>query len=133
MPGSCTEWEASDTDLRGTSGQPGESNGWKLIGTGCVIMADTKNILEMSTRKKNASVCDTGLKEEGVGGLVRPCVLVRVSVDAMAKKQVEEERVYSTYTSTLLFITKGSQDRNSSRAGTWRQELMQRPWRDVTY
>jgi hypothetical protein len=26
---------------------------------------------------------------------------------------------------TLLFITKGSQDRNSSRAGTWRQELMQ--------
>ena len=60
---------------RGTSGQPGESNGWKLIGTGCVIMADTKNILEMSTRKKNASVCDTGLKEEGVGGLVRPCVL----------------------------------------------------------
>jgi hypothetical protein len=51
----------------------------------------------------------------------------------MTKKQVEEARVYSAYTSTLLFITKGSQDRNSYRTGTWRQELMQRPWRDVTY
>jgi hypothetical protein len=30
----------------------------------------------------------------------------------MTKKQVGEERVYSAYTSTLMFITKGSQDRN---------------------
>jgi hypothetical protein len=53
----------------------------------------------------------------------------------MTKKQVGEERVYSAYTSTLmlLFIIKGSQDRNSHRAGTWRQELMQRPWRDAAY
>ena len=51
----------------------------------------------------------------------------------MTKKQVWEERVYSAYTSTLLFITKGSQDRNSHRAGTWRQEWMLRPWKDVTY
>ena len=36
----------------------------------------------------------------------------------MTKKQVGEERVYSAYTSTLLFITKGSQDRNSSRSGS---------------
>ena len=50
----------------------------------------------------------------------------------MAKKQVGEERVDSAYISRLLFITKGIQDRNSHRAGTWRQELMQRPWRDVT-
>jgi hypothetical protein len=28
----------------------------------------------------------------------------------MTKKQVGEERVYSAYTSILLFITKGSQD-----------------------
>jgi hypothetical protein len=46
----------------------------------------------------------------------------------MTKKQVGEERVYSAYTSTLLFVTKESQDRNSHRTGTWRQELMQRPW-----
>jgi len=33
----------------------------------------------------------------------------------MTKKQVGEERAYPAYTSTLLFITKGSQDRNSYR------------------
>jgi hypothetical protein len=36
----------------------------------------------------------------------------------MTKKQAGEERVYSAYTSTLLFITKGSQDWNSSRSGS---------------
>ena len=36
----------------------------------------------------------------------------------MTKKQVGEERVYSAYTSTLLFITKGSQDWNSHRSGS---------------
>jgi hypothetical protein len=58
-------------------------------------------------------------------------VLVRVCIPAqhiMTKKQILEERVFSVYTSTLLFITKGSQDRNSNRAGTWRQELMQKPY-----
>jgi hypothetical protein len=47
-------------------------------------------------------------------------VLVRGSIPAqniMTKKQVGEERVYSAYTSTLLFITKGSQDWNSHKAG----------------
>ena len=53
--------------------------------------------------------------------------------DIMTKKQVGEVRVYSAYTYTLLFITKGSQDWNSHRAGTWRQELMQRPWRGAAY
>jgi hypothetical protein len=32
----------------------------------------------------------------------------------MTKKQVGEERIHSAYTSTLLFITKGSQDWNSA-------------------
>jgi hypothetical protein len=41
----------------------------------------------------------------------------------MTKKEVEEERVYSVYTSIALSIFEGSQDRNSSRAETWRQEL----------
>jgi hypothetical protein len=36
----------------------------------------------------------------------------------MTKNQVVEERVYSAYTSTLLFFTKGSQDWNSSRSGS---------------
>jgi hypothetical protein len=43
-------------------------------------------------------------------------------------KAVWEERIYLAYTSTLLLVIKGSQDRNSHRAETWRQELMQRPW-----
>jgi hypothetical protein len=33
----------------------------------------------------------------------------------MTKKQVGEERVYSAYTSTLLLIIEGSQDRNSEQ------------------
>jgi hypothetical protein len=48
-------------------------------------------------------------------------VFVRVSIPAqniMTKKQIGEERVYSVYTYTLLFITKGSQDWNSSRSGS---------------
>jgi len=48
-------------------------------------------------------------------------VLVKISIpvqNIMTKKQVGEERVYSAYTSTVLFITKGSQDWNSCRAGS---------------
>jgi hypothetical protein len=63
-------------------------------------------------------------------------VLVRVCIPAqniMAKKQVGEERVHSACISTLLFIAKGSQDRKSHRAGTWRQEPMQAPWRGAAY
>jgi hypothetical protein len=36
----------------------------------------------------------------------------------MTKKQIGEERVYSAYTATLLFITKGCQDWNSSFSGS---------------
>jgi hypothetical protein len=50
----------------------------------------------------------------------------------MTRKQVGEERVYLAYISILLLITKGC------RTGTQfkqvrKQELMQRPWRDVLY
>jgi hypothetical protein len=38
------------------------------------------------------------------------------------------EKVCLTYTSMLMFTTEGSQDRNSNRAGTRRQGLMQRSW-----
>jgi len=37
------------------------------------------------------------------------------------------------YTFTTPFIVEGSQDRNTNRTGTWKQELMQRAWRDVAY
>jgi hypothetical protein len=48
-------------------------------------------------------------------------------------QEVEKKRVYSAYTSTLLFITEESQDWNSHRIGTWRIEMMQKPWRDAAY
>ena len=44
-----------------------------------------------------------------------------------------EDRAYLVYTVISLPITEASQDRNSNRAGTRRQELMQRPWMDVAY
>jgi hypothetical protein len=62
--------------------------------------------------------------------------LSRVSIPAqniMTKKQVGEERVYSAYTSTLLFSTKGSQSKNSRRLGTWKQEWMQKSWKNAAY
>jgi hypothetical protein len=48
----------------------------------------------------------------------------------MTKNQVGEERVYSAYTSTLLFITK---EVRTELKQVRKQELMQRPWRDVPY
>jgi hypothetical protein len=57
----------------------------------------------------------------------------RVSIPAQSHAQVGVKRVYSAYTSTLLVITKCSQDWNSHRVGTWRQEWMQKPWRGAAY
>jgi hypothetical protein len=46
----------------------------------------------------------------------------------MTKKQVGEEGVYSAYISILLLITKGLELKQVRK-----QELTQRPWRDVLY
>ena len=56
-------------------------------------------------------------------------LLVRVSTAATKNHgQINvEERDYLACISTVLYIIKGSQDRNSNRAGTWRQKLIQRP------
>lgn len=32
-----------------------------------------------------------------------------------------------------LFIIEGSQDMNSKKAGTWRREMIQEPWRGAAY
>jgi hypothetical protein len=42
----------------------------------------------------------------------------------MTKKQVGEEKVYSAYTFILLFITKGSQDWNSSRSESRKRDAL---------
>ena len=91
--------------------------------------------------KEAGCVCGGGRSWESMGITLADTsssgsILVKVYIPAqniMTKKQVGEERVYSAYTSMLLFITKGSQDRNSHRAGTWRQELMQRSWKGAAY
>jgi hypothetical protein len=52
---------------------------------------------------------------------LREGVLVRVYIlaqNVMTKKQEGEERVYSTYTFTLLFITKGSSGQDLHKVGT---------------
>jgi hypothetical protein len=46
----------------------------------------------------------------------------------MTKKQIGEESIYLAYTSMLLFITKGLELKQVRK-----QELMQKPWRDVPY
>jgi hypothetical protein len=48
----------------------------------------------------------------------------------MTKKQVGEERVYSAYTSILLLSPRKS---GLELKQVRKQELMQRPWRDVLY
>ena len=53
--------------------------------------------------------------------------------NTMPQKQVGEERVDLAYTSRSWSIIEGTKNRNSNRAGSWRQELMQRPWRGATY
>jgi hypothetical protein len=49
----------------------------------------------------------------------------------MTRNNLGEERVHLA--STSLFIPEGDQNRNSNRAGTRRQELMQNPQKDAVY
>jgi hypothetical protein len=66
---------------------------------------------------------------------------VRVSIAEIKHhdpKQAGEAKIYSAYTSMLFITEKKSgqelkQGKDSSRAGSWRQELMQRPWRGAAY
>ena len=59
-------------------------------------------------------------------GFVLKFLLLQGNV--MTRKQVSEERVYLTYTSTSLFIIERSQGRNSNNTATWKQQLTQRIW-----
>ena len=62
-------------------------------------------------------------------------IIVQVTVAVMKHHDQNnlERKGLIWLTLPSLFITEGSQDRNSSRAGIWRQELMQRPWRGAAY
>jgi hypothetical protein len=76
------------------------------------------------------SDCRDDLTNKVLAACLRVCIPAQ---NIMTKKQVGEERVYSAYTSMLLFITKVSQDRNSHRARALRQELIQRSRRGAAY
>jgi hypothetical protein len=58
----------------------------------------------------------------------RPSVLGVVTITLM--KHLDQSNLRVPH---HLFIVKGSQGRTSCRAGTWRQELMQRPWRGAAF
>jgi hypothetical protein len=49
------------------------------------------------------------------------------------KHHDQKEWIYLVYTFTSLFIIEGSPNKDSNRTGTWRQELMQKPWKSVAY
>jgi hypothetical protein len=74
------------------------------------LLAQSSKVLLQSSPKHGQAV--TGIPHSWYQS-----VLFRVSIpaqDVMTKKQVGEGRVYSAYTSTLLFIIKG----NWNRKGT---------------
>jgi hypothetical protein len=50
----------------------------------------------------------------------------------MAKRQVGEEKVYLAYPFHIA-IHHQSQDGHPNRAGSWKWELMPRPWRGTSY
>ena len=69
-----------------------------------------------------------------VGFLLFMGVLVRVSIpgkNIMTKKQVGEERVYSAYTFHIAVHHQRKSGLELKQVK--KQELMQRPWRDVIY
>jgi hypothetical protein len=57
-------------------------------------------------------------------------VLVRVSI---AVVKTPWPQVGKGFISSFSSITEGIQGRHSNRAGSWRQELMWRPWRSTAY
>ena len=69
------------------------------------------------------------------GGIWKGNVLVRVSIAVMKhhdqKASWRGKGLFGLHFHIAVHI-EGSQDRNTNRTGTWKQELMQRPWRDGT-
>jgi hypothetical protein len=55
--------------------------------------------------------------------------LVHTVVTTITKSKVEKKCFNYIILQHSQSVTEGKQDKNSNKAGTWRQELMQRPWR----
>jgi hypothetical protein len=63
-------------------------------------------------------------------GLCLKAIIARMTDNDQCE---EEELVYLVYRSIPYFIFKGSQDKNSSSAGIWKQELMHKPLWNAVY
>lgn len=59
-------------------------------------------------------------------------VFVGVTVAVMEPQDQSDLGGEGLFDFHILCIIERSQDRNTSRAGTWRQGLMQRPWMGAT-
>jgi hypothetical protein len=56
-------------------------------------------------------------------------LLLHQNSDKNKTKQNKKQKTNMGRKRFILLTSEGSQNWNSNRAGTWRQELMQRPWR----
>jgi hypothetical protein len=75
----------------------------------------------MKLKKKEDQRMDTSvLLRRGNKNMVSSCLSQGFysCTNIMTREQIGEERVYSAYISTLLFIIERSQDWNSSRSGS---------------
>jgi hypothetical protein len=101
---------------------------------------DTSLLLRMGNKIPMEGVTETKFGAETEGRIIQRLpyrgihpVLFRVSIpgqNIMTTKQTGEERIYSAYTSILLFITK--EVRTGTQAGK-KAGADERPWRDVLY
>ena len=99
-----------------------------------IFQAPTEQLPELSTVNaclaQSSKVCpQSSPKQHVVSVTATPTILVptclfRAMMKDHGPKARWEEGVYLAYTSTSLFIKGRSQDRNSSQAGTWKQETI---------
>ena len=98
-------------------GMPGGISGWQTFWSSRIQSRNGKHIF---LRFHLTPVRMVKIKTEATAFWLGCCLRQGFysCTNIMTKKQIGEERVSSAYTSTLLFITKGSQDRNSNRVGS---------------
>ena len=110
-----------------------------IYNSGSIREEGVKDITSQKTRKavvKKISSRSSCINRQEQRQPQLTSIVVRVTIAVMKhhdQKQPGEQALYFTHTSTSLFITEGSQDRNSNREVTWRQELIQRPGKSPTY
>jgi hypothetical protein len=109
----CASWGGAATKLQTPSPSHWEVMSNQLFENLRPLMAGSE------TRKTSYPDCNTESDRWRINNVaLRTCLSqgLYYCTNIMTKKQVGEERVYSAYTSMMLFITKGNQYWNSSRS-----------------